>query len=168
MNGIAAGRRLRIVGFIALVIAVLGLTPSAAGDAGLILRKAVVRPGERMTVWGGCRVPIYLVTHEVARRQWFYFFSVPSRRPPKTKPFRFLGRTTCTGRHHYVGDYPDGDFASWSGYLHFRVPRVRPGRYELVLWCSECRPGPPGSLIVNNWLWRGDTRLRRTSLFVQA
>ena len=31
--------------------------------------------------------------------------------------------------------------------LRFRVPRVKPGAYEFVVFCDACSPGPSGSLI---------------------
>lgn len=103
-------------------LAALALPAASAADDGLILRRAVVRPGELMTVWGGCREPIYLVPESFARRTGLLFFSLPAERPPTRSPFVFVGRTVCTRRVHYVGDFPDGDWSAWSGYLRFRVP----------------------------------------------
>jgi hypothetical protein len=65
---------------------------------------------------------------------------------------------------HYVGDYPDGDWSSWSGSLRFRVPHVPPGRYQLVVYCDPCHRGRGGTLVVNNWLWRRSERIRGTAL----
>jgi hypothetical protein len=31
--------------------------------------------------------------------------------------------------------------------VRFRVPRVKAGRYRLVIYCEPCQPGPRGSLI---------------------
>jgi hypothetical protein len=31
--------------------------------------------------------------------------------------------------------------------LRFRIPRVKPGAYEFVVFCDACSPGPSGSLI---------------------
>jgi hypothetical protein len=112
-----------------------------------------------MTVWGGCREPIYLVPDSYATRTGLHAFSLPRYRPPRNAPFRRLGRTVCTGRLHNVGDFPDGDWASWSGYLRFRVPRLRPGRYHFVVYCAPCRRGPAASIVVSNYLWRGAKRI---------
>jgi hypothetical protein len=140
-------------------------TADAFADVGLILRQASAHPGETMTVWGGCGEPVYLVSDSFARRR-LLVISPPVPRPPHAPPFRLLGRTVCTGRYHYVGDFPDGDWSSWTGYLRFRVPHVRPGLYQLVVFCDTCRRGRAGSLIVSSWLWRGHRRIGATGLRV--
>jgi hypothetical protein len=137
-----------------------------SADVGLILQKAVVRQGDPMTVRGGCRMPIYLVPDSYARRTGLYAFSFPVARPPMEPPFRRLGRTRCTGRLHYLGDFPDGDWSSWSGYLRFRVPLLRPGRYHFVVYCAPCRRGPGGSIVVSNHLWRSGKRIGLTALTI--
>jgi hypothetical protein len=152
--------------FVVAALTALTLASVAAADVGLILRRASAQPGTVMTVWGGCHQPIYLVLEAFARRRGFHFFALPVDGPPTTRPFRFLGRTSCAGRMHYVGNYPRGDWASWSGLLRFRVPRIRPGRYDLVVYCASCRRGPGGTLVVNNWLWRGSKRIGPTGLTV--
>jgi hypothetical protein len=163
------GRRMRRVAFFLAVLLGLLVPGSAAGDEGLILRRATARPGEIMTVWGSCgRKPIYLVSESYARRSLLIYFSRLAPRPPSGPPFRFLGRTVCTRQDHYVGDFPDGDWSSWSGYLGFHVPPVRPGRYQLVVYCAPCRHGPGGSLVMNNWLWRGSRRVGPTGLTILA
>jgi hypothetical protein len=131
-------------------------------DDGLILRRSVVRHGDSLTVYGGCHRPIYLVRESLQRHHTRFV-----RRPPRGRPYIAVGRTGCTGKHHYVGDFPHGDWSSWSGYLRFRIPRVRPGRYSLVVYCAPCRRGPGGSLIVNNYLWRGDRRVGATALTIK-
>jgi hypothetical protein len=154
--------------FVAPVLLALVLPASAVGDDGLILRQAVVRPGEVVRVWGACGRPIYLISESFAKRSFLYYFSQPAARPPGKRPFRLLGRTVCTWRDHYVGDFPNGDWSSWSGYLRFRVPGVRPGRYQLVVYCAPCRHGPGGSLIINNWLWKGSRRIGPSGLAILA
>jgi hypothetical protein len=149
---------------VATVVA-LALPASACADAGLILRRAIVQQGDVMTVWGGCREPIYLVSEAYAKRTFLYYFALSARGPPTRPPYQPLGRTTCTGRLHYIGDFPDGDWSSWSGYLRFRVPRVRPGRYVLVAYrCLPWSCGKRGSLSASNWLWRGSKRIGPSSL----
>ena len=125
----------------------------AAADVGLLVRTATAVPGERLTVYGPCgRMPVYLVRGSSPRGTTFL------ARPPGS-PYRFLGRMRCTGRVHFVGDFPDGDWSSWTGFLRFRVPDVRPGRYRLLIFCAPCRRGPGGSLIDSTHLWRGNTRI---------
>jgi hypothetical protein len=160
--------RILAVAFVVATLLLLTSPASASADVGLILRRSVVRTGEVMTIWGGCRDPIFLVPEAFAKRVGLSSFSLPAARPPTSPPYRLLGRTRCTGRIHYVGDFPDGDWSSWSGYLRFRVPRVRPGRYELVVYCASCRRGPGGSLVSNNWLWRGSKRVGETRLTIRA
>jgi hypothetical protein len=159
------GRR-ALVGLVLAPLLALALASVAAADVGLIVRRASAPPGTLMTVWGGCRLPVYLVPQSIARRWGLSWFALPVARPPTGRPFRLLGRTSCTGRMHYVGDYPDGDWSSWSGRLRFRVPRVRPGRYELVVYCASCRRGSGGTLVVNNWLWRGSKRVGPAALTI--
>lgn len=159
-------QRFAVLAGVALVGAVL--VSVAAADVGLILRKAVVSVGDTMTVWGSCyRMPVYLVKNTYAKRARIYEDSPVVVRPPTSRAFRLLGRTVCTGRMHYVGDDPKGDWSSWNGYLTFRVPRVAPGTYQLVVYCDSCHRGRGGTLIINNWLWRGSTRVGATALRIQ-
>jgi hypothetical protein len=153
------------VACLAAALIALTFADVAAADVGLILRRASAQPGTVMTVWGGCYQAIYLVPESFARRRNLYF-SLPVARPPTTRPFRLLGHTACSGRMHYVGNYPNGDWSSWSGRLRFRVPHVRPGRYQLVVYCDSCRRGPGGTLVVNNWLWRRSRRVGATGLTI--
>jgi hypothetical protein len=111
-------------------------------------------------------MPVYLVPESFAKRVGFFYRGFPAARPPSRLPFRLLGRTVCTGRTHYIGDYPDGDWSAWSAILRFEVPRVRPSRYQFVVYCESCRRGPGGSLIVNNWLWRESRRVGETALTI--
>ncbi|MDQ3823117.1 MAG: hypothetical protein M3321_07745 [Actinomycetota bacterium] len=160
---------------IAAVLAVGGVLalayPAVAtSDVGLIVRRAVVRQGETMTVWGACTYPVYLVREAHVRRLGFYrryALSVYVPAPPRRPPFRRLGLPTCTGRTHLVGDFPGGDWSSWTAFLRFRVPRVRPGRYQLAVYCAPCRRGRGGSLIVQNHLWRGSKRIGPTALTIR-
>lgn len=145
-----------------LVVAVLlpAWAGSASADVGLIVRKFAAAPGERFTVYGPCgRMPVYLIRGGSPRGTTY------AARPPRA-PYRLLGRFRCTGRDHYVGDFPKGDWASWSGLLRFRVPRIAPGFYRLVVYCEPCRRGRGGSLIDRTYLWRGGTRVRLVGLRV--
>lgn len=151
----------KIGGLILLLAALVALllAASSAADEGLIVRRAVVRQGALMTVWGGCRRPIYLVPESFAKNPLLLLRASRRGRPPAGPWYRFLGRTRCTGRLHYIGDFPEGDWSSWSGYLRFRVPRVRPGRYHLIFhFCLPWRC-PKGRFIVGSSLWRGPERV---------
>jgi hypothetical protein len=158
--------RLAVLAGVALVGA--AWVSLAAADVGLILRKAVMSVGDPMTVWGSCyRMPVYLVKNAYAKRARIYEDTPAVARPPTSRAFRLLGRMVCAGRMHYVGHYPDGDWSSWNGYLRFRVPRVAPGAYQLVVFCDPCQRGRGGTLIINNWLWRGSRRVGATALSIQ-
>ena len=163
--------RARLVVFLAAIVGLLVQPLAAAADVGLIVRQSNVRPGQSMTVWGGCTYPVYLVPEPfLARTRQYHALTtstaVPG--PPKRLPFRFLGRPICTNRTHFVGEYPGGDWSSWTAYLRVRLPSLRPGRYQLAVYCASCLRGPGGSLIVRNYLWRGSERVGLTALTVQA
>jgi hypothetical protein len=40
-----------------------------------------------------------------------------------------------------------GRSGSATGKIRFRVPKVKPGRYRLVIYCESCTAGPLGSVI---------------------
>ena len=40
------------------------------------------------------------------------------------------------------------------GTIRFRVPRVAPGRYKVFVYCEPCYPGPRGSLITDDRIFR--------------
>jgi hypothetical protein len=71
-------------------------------------------------------------------------------------PYRLLGQMRCTNT-----DHPWGDGAFWTATLRFRVPQVRPGRYQLIIYCDVCHRGPGANLVANNWYFDGK---RRTEL----
>jgi hypothetical protein len=148
----------------------LALPPPSRADVGLILRRNVARVGDVVTVWGACRYPVYLIGLSAAKRLGLglQYGSRFAPRRPAALPFRPLGRPRCTARTHYVGDFPSGDWSSWSGYVRFQVPRVPPGRYHLVVYCAACRRGPGGSLIVDNYLWRDGKRIGATLLTIRG
>jgi len=112
-------------------------------------------------------MPVYLVPESYARRIGFLDIAIPVANAPNRPPFRLLGRERCTNKVHYIGDYPNGDWSAWIGYLRFRVPHVPPGRYQLVVYCASCWRGPRGSLVVNNWLWHGSKRVGPTALTIR-
>jgi hypothetical protein len=59
----------------------------------------------------------------------------------------------CTNTFH-----PWGDGGFWNATLRFRVPQVRPGRYQLVIYCHVCQRGVGGNLVANNWYFDGSRR----------
>jgi hypothetical protein len=147
-------RRAVVVGLVALVV-----PPAALADYAMTVRKTRVEPGERMTIWGnGCRggtrfhlgMRVYLVA---ARHQAQYTIFKP--RPPDGPPYHFLGRFWCT---HTDAPQPWGDGGYWTGTVTFRVPRLVPGRYQLVLYCPPCHKGPGGNLVASNWYFDGKRR----------
>src|SRR5438034_2689176 len=102
--------------------ALLGIAGATLAPSTLsLLRDLFADEGQRtfaIGVWiASFRSPIYEDSPAVAR-------------PPTSRAFRLLGRMVCTGRMHFVGDYPKGDWSSWNGYLTFRVPRVAAGTYQ--------------------------------------
>jgi hypothetical protein len=72
------------------------------------------------------------------------------------------------GRLHYIGEFPDGDWSSSSGYLRFRVPRVRPGRYQLIVFFCPPWTCPKGHFVVGSWFWHGSKRIRETGLTIRT
>lgn len=151
---------------VAVALVALVVPPAALADYGMTVRKTHVQPGERMTIWGnGCRggkrfhlgMRVYLVAE---RHQWA---TVYKPRPPDGPPYHFLGRFRCTHTHP---PQPWGDGGYWTGTVTFRVPRVRPGRYQLVLYCAPCHKGPGGELVLTNTYFDGKRRQGLDALVV--
>lgn len=152
---------------VAAALVALVVSPVALADYGMTVRKTQVQPHERMTIWGnGCRggtrfhlgMRVYLVA---ARYQ--PPFAVFKPRPPGGPPYHFLGRFRCT---HTDAPQPWGDGGYWTGTVTFRVPRVSPDRYRLVLYCPPCHKGPGGNLVANNWYFDGHRRHQLKALVV--
>jgi hypothetical protein len=126
------------------------LALSAQADIALIsIHPTVARVGQLVEVRAGAyktlpRMPLYLVAkaHVPRPRRCgpngaTVGLCGPVLRAPLRPPrFRFLGRLDF--RHH------PRDVR-----LRFRVPRVRPGLYELVIYCDLCYRGRGGSLIAD-------------------
>ena len=117
----------------------LALSASAAADIGLVsIDRTSGRPGERVVArFGGYdrqwpRLPVYLVPAP-RNPQIPACCEARVRRAPRGGKFAFLGRI------HY-GAPQHGRFA-------FRVPKLRPGTYDFVVYCAPCYKGPDGSLI---------------------
>jgi hypothetical protein len=139
-----------------VAVATLALPSLALADYGLTLRQRSAQPREIVTVWGNAcgsgrtprlGMPIYLApsTAQIAATVF-----VPH---PPGPPYRLLGRMRCTDTFHA---WRDGGF--WNGTLRFRVPEVRPGRYQFVIYCQVCQRGAGGNLVANNWYFDGSRR----------
>jgi hypothetical protein len=149
-----------------VVVAALVVVPPALADYAMTVRKTHVQQGERMTIWGnGCHhstrsslgMPVYLVPERHQRT------TVYKPRPPSGPPYRFLGRFRCTHTHL---PQPWGDGGYWTSTVKFRLPRVTPGRYQLVLYCASCHKGLGGNLVLNNWYFDGKRRYGLDALMV--
>lgn len=151
---------------VVVVLVALVVVPTALADYGMVVRKTHVRPGEQMTIWGnGCPrlgfrlgMRVYLVAYSQVSRTRIYM-----RHPPDRPPFHFLGRFRCT---HVNRPQPLPGGGHWTGTLRFRVPCVSPGRYQLFLYCAQCRKGPGGNLIANNYYLDGKRRYGLVALTV--
>ena len=150
------GRLLVLSAVVAVSLAIPAIT---LADYGLTLRHQTVQSRETVTVFGNAcsssrassvGMPIYLVPSAVQNSATLF-----APRPPAS-PYRRLGRMRCTSTPH-----PWGDGGFWDATLRFRVPAVRPGRYQLVIYCDVCHHGRGGNLIVNDWYFNGR---RRTAL----
>jgi hypothetical protein len=120
-----------------LVIAVaLAAAGAARADVYVIVTTTTVHPGGLLRGTGdGSGLPFYLVPY--ARRPLVYACRTNASCAPRTKraprrPYVYLGRLRRT-RNFYALQH-----------FRFRVPRVRPGRYAVVIWCRPCG----GSLIL--------------------
>jgi hypothetical protein len=129
------------------VAASLAGAAGALGDIGLVsISRTSGRPGDRVVArFGGYdrewpRMPVYLVP---ARRepQPAPCLGVDARavcearvrRPPRGAPYTFVGRI------HYAPPL--------RGRMRFRVPRLAPGWYAILVYCAPCYKGPGGSVI---------------------
>ncbi|HEX6700300.1 MAG TPA: hypothetical protein VF101_06165 [Gaiellaceae bacterium] len=135
---------------VVIALSLIGLATvasTARSDVGLIsIDRTSGRPGDRVVArFGGYdrqwpRMPVYLVP---ARRspQRAPCLGIDPRavcearvpRAPKGVPYTFLGRI------HYA---PPA-----RGRFRFRVPRIAPGLYALLVYCAPCYKGPGGSVI---------------------
>jgi hypothetical protein len=123
-----------------LLLPALVLVPAAGADVGITLTTLVVhRCGWIRGVGDGSGLPVYLVPKRFAPRR--EGTSEPRSKQPPRRPFILLGRLRRTR-----DPYADQRF-------RFRVPRVRPGRYRVFLYCGPCG----GSLIVSGNSLEGQT-----------
>jgi hypothetical protein len=119
------------VGRVAIVSAfavVLLFVPAARADYGLRLTTTSVRVGGLLRGTGNAPgMPVYLVPERSAPRprkcHGGAAYCAPRSARPPGKPYVLLGRFPRRRRN--------GPFA-------FRVPRVVPGRYQVVFWCKPC------------------------------
>jgi hypothetical protein len=123
------------------------IVPAARADIGLVsISRTSGHPGDRVVArFGGYdqpwpHMPLYLVPAPRAPRvRPCLVHGVPTgclarvRRAPRGSPFTPLGRIRYAPPR--------------SGRFAFRVPRLAPGYYSLVIYCAPCYKGPGGSLI---------------------
>jgi hypothetical protein len=127
------------------------LTASPAdGDVGVVgVRPTVGAPGQSVKVDAGCggpcppRLPISLVPLARAPtpqpcHAGKAVCSPEAAEPPREPPYVFLGWAKQDSASSAVAYYR----------LRFRVPRITPGVYAFVIFCSGCAPGRRGALVV--------------------
>ena len=124
---------MRAFAFAAALAAALMLAAAAQADVGLTLTTLSVRSGGLLRGHGNAvGMPVYLVPERLAPRPHSCHGGTAFCRPrswkPPGKPYVFLGRMPGRFGRHTVRDVR---FA-------FRVPSVRPGRYQVVFWCRPC------------------------------
>lgn len=95
--------------------------PAASADVYVVLANTTVHSdGYLHGTGGGSHLPFYLVPKRLAPA-----YGTQVKRAPR-RPYVFLGRLRAT-RNFYATQH-----------FRFRVPRVRPGRYKVVIWCRPC------------------------------
>jgi hypothetical protein len=109
---------------------------AARADVYVIVTTTRVHVGGFLRGTGdGSRLPFYLVPY--GRRPLLQrcgtngFCAARTMRAPR-RPYVYLGRLGVTSNFYALQHF------------RFRVPRVRPGRYAVVIWCRPCG----GSLIL--------------------
>lgn len=101
--------------------AALVAAPAAYADIYVIVANTTVHRGGYLRGTGdGSRMPFYLVLKRLAPADGDRLSHPPHR------PYVFLGRLRRT-RNPYATQH-----------FRFRVPRVRPGKYKVVIWCRPC------------------------------
>jgi hypothetical protein len=110
-------RRWVILGLAAALV----LAPAAYTDIYVVIANTTVhRGGSLLGTGDGSRMPVYLVPKRLAPA-----YGDRLKHPPR-RPYIFLGRLRRT-RNFYATQH-----------FHFRVPKVRPGKYKIVIWCRPC------------------------------
>jgi hypothetical protein len=110
-------RRWAILVFATALVA----APAAYADIYVIIANTTVHRGGYLRGTGdGSRLPFYLVPKRLAPA-----YNDRLKHPPRS-PYVFLGRLRRT-RNPYATQH-----------FRFRVPRVRPGKYKVVIWCRPC------------------------------
>lgn len=144
------------------------LVSGAAGDIGVIAQsRTVARPGEPVEVrvaCGGCEsgtgFPVSMVTRVrypepyLCGKKNNALCTPGAARPPRNSPYVLLGNTeairaSTAKRRTTLAE----------SVLRFKVPRVEPGRYVLVIFCGPCMRGPNGMLITSPNTRRGNLRV---------
>jgi hypothetical protein len=110
-------RRWVILGLAAALV----LAPASYADIYVIIANTIVHRGSYLRGTGdGSRMPFYLVPKRLAPANGDRLNHSPRR------PYVFLGRLRRT-RNPYATQH-----------FRFRVPKVRPGKYKVVIWCRPC------------------------------
>ena len=135
-----------LVGFVALVAAVLCWPAAARADVGVYPLMKVVPVGGVIVGWGdGSGLAVYLVPARLGpRRHRCHGNAIcePTSPHPPGRPFRFLGRLRRT-----TSLYARQSFS-------FPVPAgLSPGAYRMYLYCPRCG----GSLIQSGQRLEGET-----------
>ncbi len=129
--GIAAAIALSAASSAAAVVGVWAIAPSQARPGDII--RARTDPHSDTNRW-----PVYVVPTgyicELRERPLAPCVR-PSVGPPRGRPYTRIRRMRSDTR---------GDTR-----LSFRLPRVRPGRYRIVVYCEPCGQGPGGNLIAS-------------------
>ena len=126
--------RVTLLSLTAAVVAAVDAPVAAADIVITAVRPAAARPGQVVQVEAGAYkafarpMPLYLVrVAHVPRRS-------AHAAPPRGYPFTRVGSLDFSRHPRHVA-------------TRFRVPRLPPGRYELVFYCDPCRRGSGGMLI---------------------
>jgi hypothetical protein len=135
-----------IVCLMAATVTAAMTAPSVRADIGAhVYTKAVAVHGVIRGWSNGSGMPLYLVPEHLAERpytcKWrgHRAYCRPQVRRPPRAPYVLLGRLRP------IGMLRGQKFA-------FRVPRVIPGRHQLVIWCRSCG----GSLILAGQTLQGE------------
>jgi hypothetical protein len=127
-----------------LVLAALIATPPASADIDIDeISRNVARPGQLVRVTAAGFVgstswvaPIVMLPASRASRVSLRLRYTRLRRPP----YRMVGTIRTWHGLTRMGH-------AW-GFVVFRTPRMKPGRYVFGMFCPPCVRGPKGSLIV--------------------
>jgi len=127
-----------------VVLVALAAVPSARADITVRLDHSSARAGDvvRATTVECCYLSLYLVPERL----------VPPEGPCQPTGHAAICAPSSLGPPHRRNWTWLGRFFPHRRNLWFRVPRVRPGAYQAVVYCPPCYKGPRGSLIAGDRL----------------